>query len=99
MSITSNQDGLSDVKQLSTSQFVEDSVSYWISAIICPLLLFTGVIGNLYAVIGLLAIRSIQKNPAILTIITIGMYYSLFIVLIPDSFLVKNIFMDHRCNT
>ena len=46
--------------------------TYWMAAIVCPVLLVVGVVGNIYASTVLIALRSVQKNPAILTIITIG---------------------------
>lgn len=49
-----------------------NSASYWMAAIICPLLLVVGVVGNFYASAVLILLRRVQKNPAILTIIAIG---------------------------
>ena len=54
------------------NELIETKIAYWISAIICPLLFFLGVIGNLYAATAFLVIRGIQKTPAILNIISIG---------------------------
>ena len=69
-----NQLGVNSSNELSVlREFVETTIAYWISAILCPIFAL-GVIGNLYAALALLFIRKIQKNPAILTIILIGLY-------------------------
>ena len=53
-------------------EYVEESIVYWVAAILCPILLIVGVGGNLYASCVLIAQSGVQKTPAILTIITIG---------------------------
>ncbi len=55
-----------------TTTFIWDYLYFWITVIICPVLIVIGVFGNLYASIVLIALRRITKNPAILTIVIIG---------------------------
>lgn len=64
---------------LSSAIALWNSVTYWVAAIVCPVLLVVGVPGNLYASLVLIFLRRVQKNPAILTIIVIGMHGQPFI--------------------
>lgn len=60
--------------ECSTDEHIENSIAHWVAIILCPLLLVVGVGGNLYASFVLIAQPRVPKTPAILTIITIGVY-------------------------
>lgn len=64
-----------------------NNATFWMAAIVCPVLLVVGVVGNIYASIVLIALRSVQKNPAILTIIIIGAQFNILCSVVNSALL------------